>query len=275
MAARDAVQHLLELLHFLACLLPHRGGNHNPRLRFPLLRQHNRSPRHDSGGISHCETKDERPKEGADANLNSVEGRHGRCGGARVDYAFPPAILSLVRSTSAYNIYCNCSSNTAILLTVNDLPPPDPLDEVLTLVVTVEEIRITLGPSEEHWRKASFMSWKELPESFEAAFGDEDIAAANSLRLRDMVRQMAQNRCRLQKFEEPYTDYMVGETGIGKKVRRTVTVSIRFQGDPPLSGPLNLSTTIERGVTRKQASQEKVAAPGRLSLLRNFIRRSA
>ncbi|HYF34001.1 MAG TPA: hypothetical protein VD994_01820 [Prosthecobacter sp.] len=160
---------------------------------------------------------------------------------------------------------------------MNDLNPPDHLPEILTLVVTVEEIRITLGPSEEHWRKASFMSWKELPESFDAAFGEEEIASANALRLRDLVRTMYQERCRLQKFEEPYTDYMVGETGIGKKVRRTVTVSIRFQGDPPLSGPIGISTTIERGVTGKPtaASSVPAARPSCFSLLRNLIRRPA
>jgi hypothetical protein len=158
---------------------------------------------------------------------------------------------------------------------VNEVTPASPPPEILTVVVTVEEIRITLGPSEEHWRKASFMSWKELPESFEAAFGEDEITAANALPLRDMVRQMAQEQCRLQKFELPYTDYMVGETGIGKKVRRTVTVSIRFQGDPPLSGPLGLETTIERGVTRKPLPKEKATPRGPLSLLRNLMRRSA
>lgn len=105
------------------------------------------------------------------------------------------------------------------------------------LVVTVEELRITLGPAEEHWRKASFMSWKEVPESFDAAFGEAEISADNALRLRDMVRKMYQEKRRLLKFEEPYTDYMVGETGIGKKVRRSITVAIQYQGDAHYSAP--------------------------------------
>ncbi|MDZ4288477.1 MAG: hypothetical protein U0984_10995, partial [Prosthecobacter sp.] len=109
---------------------------------------------------------------------------------------------------------------------------PNTLPDVLMLVVTVEELRMTLGPAEEHWRKASFMSWKEVPESFDAAFGDSDVSSANALRLRDMVRQMYQEKQRLGKFEEPYTDYMCGETGIGKKVRRSVTVAMQYHGDP-------------------------------------------
>ena len=160
---------------------------------------------------------------------------------------------------------------------MNDLNPTDHLSEILTLVVTVEEIRMTLGPSEEHWRKASFMSWKELPESFEAAFGEEDITVANALRLRDMVRQMARERCRIQKFEEPYTDYMVGETGIGKKVRRTVTIAIQYQGDPQISLPAG-PTTIARGVTSKGPNPRIVATapmPTVLHSLWNFIKRPA
>jgi hypothetical protein len=144
---------------------------------------------------------------------------------------------------------------------VSDSQSPDSPPDILTLVVTVEEIRMSIGPSEEHWRKASFMTWKELPETFEAAFGEGDIAAANAIRLRDLVRSMYQERKRLQKFEEPYTDYMIGETGIGKKVRRTITVAIRYHGDPQVSLPPGVpsATTIESGVTRR--SQQSASRP--------------
>jgi hypothetical protein len=169
-----------------------------------------------------------------------------------------------------YNKYCNRGFYYAILLIVNTLPPEDALPDLMTVVVTVEEIRLTLGPAEEHWRKASFMTWKELPESFDAAFGDEEVAAANALPLRDLVRGMYREKKRTQTFEAPYTDYMIGETGIGKSVRRSVTVHMRYQGDVHFDIPVG-TTSIERGVGRRPAQSAPSPAPSTIPAFLNSL----
>jgi hypothetical protein len=155
---------------------------------------------------------------------------------------------------------------------VEPLTPTDQLPDLISVVVTVEEIRLTLGPAEEHWRKASFMSWQEVPEAFDAAFGDEEVASANALRLRDLVRGMYQERKRKETFESPYTDYMVGETGIGKSVRRSVTVNIRYQGDVHFDLPAAMSgSSVERGVNRRRPSLEPEPAAAFLPSLLNSL----